>query len=368
MSEFAWHCLGAAGGLVLLVAGGELLVRGASRLATALNVSPLVIGLTVVAFGTSAPELAVSIQSALSGNADIAVGNVVGSNIFNVLFILGISALIVPLSVSSQLIRRDVPIMVLVSLLVLVLGWDLQIGRWEGLMLFVGIIAYTWHCIRTTRLETSTVQQEFAREWPPKDAEGAKLGLNIVLIAVGLVLLVIGARLLVVAAVAIAQGLGVSELVIGVTIVAAGTSLPEVMTSIIAAMRGERDIAVGNVVGSNIFNILCVLGLSSVIPREGVQISQAALSFDIPVMVGVAFACLPIFFTGHLISRWEGALFLLCYVAYTTCLVLQGTGSEWESAVSTSLGLFVIPLTVVSLAVGLWRNAKHRARPHDSVT
>lgn len=356
MSDLVWDWIGIAGGLVLLVLGGELLVRGASRLAAALKISPLVIGLTVVAFGTSAPELAVSVQSALSGNADIAVGNVVGSNIFNVLFILGISALIVPLAVSSLLIRRDVPIMVLVSVLLLALGWDFRISRWEGAALFLGIIAYTWHCIRTTRFDAPAVQEEFAQEWPSEDPKTAKPGLNLILIAAGLVLLMIGARLLVGGAVSIAERLGVSELVIGVTIVAAGTSLPEVMTSIIAAIRGERDIAVGNVVGSNIFNVLCVLGLASTIAQDGVEVSQAALSFDLPVMTGVAIACLPIFFTGHVISRWEGALFLFYYVAYTACLVLQATGSTWESTFSAALGLFVIPLTVVTLAIGLWRS------------
>ncbi len=354
MGNLAWAWIGIAGGLVLLVLGGELLVRGASRLAASLRISPLVIGLTVVAFGTSAPELAVSVQSALAGSADIALGNVVGSNIFNVLFILGISALIVPLVVSSQLVRWDVPVMILVSAFVLVFGWDQQINRWEGVGLFLGIIAYTWWCIRKAKSESPAVEQEFAQEWAPTNTKPTA-GWDALFIAAGLVLLVFGARFLVTGAVVIAKHLGVSELVIGVTVVAAGTSLPEVMTSIVAAIRGERDIAVGNVVGSNIFNILCVLGLTSAILPGGVEVSRTALQFDVPVMIGVAIACLPIFFTGHVISRWEGALFLFFYLTYTTFLILQATDNKWQSTFKTSVLLFILPLSVVALGVSWWR-------------
>lgn len=361
MNTIWWATGSIAGGLILLLGGGEFLVRGASRLAASLKVSPLVIGLTVVAFGTSAPELAVSLQAAMGGNADIALGNIVGSNIFNVLFILGVSALVVPLVVSSQLVRWDVPIMIIISAVLLFCAVDERISRGEGLVLFLGIIAYTGTCIRKSRTESQAVQQEFAQEWPQQVSPPNRFGMDLVLIASGLILLVAGARLLVVGAVNVAESLGLSELVIGLTIVAAGTSLPEVMTSIVAAIRGERDIAVGNVVGSNIFNILCVLGLSAVIAPEGVPVSAAARAFDIPVMFVVAIACLPIFFTGHLISRWEGLLFLLYYVAYTLYLILQATGSQWQSQFRDLMLIFVIPLSGLTLAVGLWRSLQQKS-------
>ena len=268
-----WTAVEISLGLATLVVGAEMLVRGASRLAVAMAVSPLVIGLTVVAFGTSAPELAVSVQSAWNGNADLALGNVVGSNIFNVLFILGLSALIVPLAVSSQLIRCDVPIMVFVSMLLLALGLDGRLGRVDGTLLFVGIIVYTCWSIRQSRRESREIQSEFAHEMPRAPHGGWQVLNQVALIVTGLVLLGLGARWLVDGAVHIAASIGVSELIVGLTIVAAGTSLPELVTSIVAAYRGERDIAVGNVVGSNIFNILCVLGLSSLMGPQGVGVS-----------------------------------------------------------------------------------------------
>ncbi|MDA1050652.1 MAG: calcium/sodium antiporter [Planctomycetota bacterium] len=361
MDDLGWACLGICLGLVLLVGGGEFLVRGASRLATAARISPLVIGLTVVAFGTSAPELAVSVQAAWTGSADLAIGNVVGSNIFNVLFILGLSALIVPLVVSSQLIRWDVPVMIVVSLLVPVFGWDGSINRIEGSVLFGGVVAYTWWCIRQSRQETLAVQAEFAQQWPDANAQSRIRVSDLALIAVGLILLGGGSCLLIDGSVAIAESFGVSELVIGLTIIAAGTSLPEVVTSMVAAVRGERDIAVGNVVGSNIFNVLCVLGLSGVIAPAGVEVSGAALRFDIPVMIAVAAACLPIFLTGHVISRWEGGLFLFYYLAYTAYLVLNATSNDLSHAMRDVMLVFVIPLTSVTLVVTAWRSFRRPA-------
>lgn len=362
MSDLFLVVVSLIGGLVLLVGGGELLVRGASQLSLALHVSPLVVGLTVVAFGTSSPELAVSLESAFLGNADIAIGNIVGSNIFNVLFILGLSSLIIPLAVSSKLVQRDVPVMILASLLVLVVAWDGYVGRWEGLLLFAGILAYTAYCIRESRQEPPQVVEEFGHAWPAKGGRKRQVVLQLVMVAIGLSLLVAGAKLFVAGSVSIANRLGVSDLVIGVTVVAIGTSLPEVMTSIVAAIRGERDIAVGNVVGSNIFNILGVLGLSSAISRESIEVSSVALSFDVPVMIGVAMACLPIFFTGHLISRWEGVLFLLLYATYTIYLILRATESPWQTSFTNSMAYIVLPLTLLSLAIGLWRNARVRRK------
>ncbi len=346
-------------GLVILIAGAELLVRGASRLAVGFGISPLIVGLTVVAFGTSAPELAVSLGSALSGQADIALGNVVGSNIFNVLFILGLSALIGTLVVAQQLIRLDVPLMIGVSFLPLLLGLDGKIGRLDGILLFAGILAYILFAVRQSRKETASIQAEYSAEFGANvRLEGSQLVRNIGFVVIGLALLVLGARWLVDGAVSIARALGLSELIIGLTIVAAGTSLPEVATSVIASLRGERDIAVGNVVGSNLFNILAVLGLTAAVAPAGVNVSGAALRFDIPFMIAVALACLPIFFTGYRIARWEGALFLAYYAAYTLYLILDATGHDALPAFSTVLLEFAAPLTgitLVLLAVRGWR-------------
>jgi cation:H+ antiporter len=339
-------------GLGLLVLGAEWLVRGASRLAAALGISPLVIGLTVVAYGTSSPEMAVSVKSALGGQPDLAVGNVVGSNVFNVLFILGASALITPLLVSSQLIRLDVPIMIGVSALTLLLAADGSISRLDAAVLFAGAVAYTIFQIRQSRKETAAIRDEYEREYAPKRSS---TGVNLAFVAAGLALLVLGSRWLVNGAVAFAQAFGVSELVIGLTIVAAGTSLPEVATSILAAVRGERDIAVGNVVGSNIFNILAVLGLSGLAAPAGLPVSSALVTFDIPVMIAVAVACLPIFASGATIARWEGALFLFLYVAYTAYLVLAAQEHDALPAFSGVMQAFVLPLTALTLAVVGWR-------------
>ena len=339
-------------GLGLLVLGAEWLVKGASRLAAALGISPLVIGLTVVAYGTSAPEMAVSVKSAWAGQPDLALGNVVGSNIFNVLFILGASAIITPLVVSSQLIRLDVPIMIGASLLTLLLAGDGSVGRLDGAILFALAVAYTVFQIRQSRKESAAVREEYGREFGPSRSATAA---NLAFIAAGLVLLVLGSRWLVNGAVAFAQALGVSELIIGLTIVAAGTSLPEVATSILAAFRGERDIAVGNVVGSNIFNLLAVLGLSSLVAPGGLPAPAALLRFDLPVMVAVALACLPIFASGALIARWEGALFLFYYAAYTAYLVLAAQQHDALPAFSAVMEAFVLPLTAVTLAVVGWR-------------
>jgi len=336
-------------GLALLTAGAETLVRGASQGAARLGIPPLIVGLTVVAFGTSAPELAVSIQSAWSGQADIALGNVVGSNIFNVLFILGLSALIVPLAIASQLIRIDVPLMIGASILVLSFALDGGIGRMDGAILFAGLLLYTGFQIRQGRRERQGAEE---RGDPPR----GNWWVDLALVVGGLVLLVAGSRLLVTSAVAIAQSLGVSELVIGLTIVAAGTSLPEVATSVIASLRGQRDIAVGNVVGSNVFNLLGVLGLSALVSPAGIAVAPQALQFDLPIMIAVAVACLPIFVTGREIARWEGGLFLAYFVAYTAYLVMAATQHAAAGMYAEAMLWFVLPLTAVTLLVLLVRH------------
>jgi cation:H+ antiporter len=329
-------------GLVLLIVGAELLVRGASRLAAAMGISPLIIGLTVVAFGTSSPELVVSVQASLGGNPNLALGNVVGSNIFNVLLILGLSAAISPLIISQQLIRLDVPLMVAISALTWFFAQNGAIDRWEGVLLFLLLIGYIVFSIYISRRESKAVQQEY------EEKQGNWL-VDILFVAIGLGGLALGSRWLVESATVFAEALGVSPFIIGLTIVAAGTSLPEVATSVLASIRGERDIAVGNVVGSNLFNLMAVLGISSAISPTGVTVPEAALRFDLPVMVMVAVACLPIFFTGSRLSRWEGWLFLGYYVIYTLYLILLTTNSEYLMIFSQIMLYAVIPATVLIL-------------------
>jgi cation:H+ antiporter len=355
MAELIWPIFLIVCGLAVLVVGGELLVRGASLLALSLRISPLVIGLTVVAFGTSAPELGVSLQAALRGAADVAVGNVVGSNICNVLLILGAAALVAPLIVSSQLIKIDVPLMIAASLTLWWFSLDLRLSRGEGGLLFAGLVAYVIFSVLKSRSETPKAIDEFAGEMPVPTSLTSSRFSQLALIAVGLVLLGLGSNWLVGGAVTIAKIWGVSELIIGLTVVAVGTSLPEVVTSLVASFRGERDIAVGNVVGSNLFNILCVLGLTGVIAPGGIAISADALAFDIPVMVAVAVVCLPIFFTGAIITRTKGAALLFYYVAYTTLIVLAQTHPALHQQFSLILMYIVLPLTLLTiLADVLW--------------
>ena len=356
MDVWTWVQLG--GGLVILVVAAELLVRGASRLATSFGISPLVVGLTVVAFGTSAPELAVSTQAAFAGTADLAVGNIVGSNIFNVLVILGLSAAITPLIVDRQVVRREVPIVVGASLLV----WGMaalgsHIGRLEGALLFTGIIGYTVWTIRRSRREVR--ESMVGLEQPPKPP-GKQIVVDLALVAVGLGGLMFGSRWLVEGAVAIATAFGVSELVIGLTIVAAGTSLPEVAASVVAAVRGQRDIAVGNVVGSNIFNLLSVLGGAALLAPDGVAVSLGALTFDLPIMVAVAIACLPLFLATYRLERWQGVVLLAWYAAYLGYLVLDATDHHALDELQDALAWFVLPITVLTVALVMVRGVMQR--------
>ncbi len=341
------------GGFILLVLGAEVLVHGAARLAARFGISPLIIGLTVVAFGTSAPEMAVSTQSAFMGQGDIAIGNVIGSNIFNVLVVLGLSALIIPLVVSRQLVRFDVPIMIAAGFLAWLLALDGSYSRIDGLILFSCIIVYTGYLIISSLKafkagKTLAGDDEYTADINPH--RFASL-INIAYLLIGLVLLITGSNLLVTGAVSLAQALGLSELVIGLTIIAIGTSLPELATSLIAAWKGERDIAVGNIVGSNLFNLLAVLGLAGLVSPESISVARSAIDFDFPVMMAVMIACLPVFFAGYSINRWEGALFLGYYVAYTAYLIMQSNGEPFANTFADAMLGYVVPLTAITLFV-----------------
>ncbi|MFN3324411.1 MAG: calcium/sodium antiporter [Bryobacteraceae bacterium] len=351
-------------GLAALVGGAELLVRGASRLAVAIGVSPLVIGLTIVAYGTSSPELAVSAQATLAGQDGLILGNVVGSNICNILLILGLSSVIAPLPVAQQLVRLDIWVMIGVSLIGFLMAYDGSIGRLDGLILILGALAYTVWSIRESRKEEEKVRQEYEQEFG-RAAAGPLVSLA--LLAVGLGLLALGAKWLVEGAIVFAHAFGVSDVVIGLTIVAVGTSLPEIATSVVASIRGERDIAVGNVVGSNIFNILAVLGFSGLMAPDGVSVGGETLLFDFPVMIAVSVACLPIFFTRFSIDRWEGLLFVGYYAAYIGYIVLDATNSPVLEPFREAMLWFVIPITVLTLVIILLReHSRGNLRPGTS--
>lgn len=343
------------GGLILLILGAELLVRSASRIAALLHVPRLLIGLTIVAFGTSAPELAVGVKAGLAGQADLAVGNVVGSNIFNVLFILGVSAIITPLAVAHRLVRLDVPVMIGVTALAWFLARDGRLGQYEGIFLVWLMAPYL---LGQALLYRPVGPGNETTSFPSKQSRNgvvvvwATYGAGIIL---GLLLLVWGSRGFLGGAAGIARSLGVGELVIGLTLVAAGTSLPEAAASIVAALRGERDIAVGNIIGSNIFNVLCVLAVSGMVTPGGLTFSMDTLAFDLPVMMAATVICLPIFVTGAAISRLEGWCFLIYYGLYTLLLILRATGSDRLPMAADVLQYGVLPATGLLLLFSLLR-------------
>jgi cation:H+ antiporter len=339
--------------LIVLVAGAELLVNGASQLALSLRISPLVVGLTVVAYGTSAPELAVNLHSTLTNQSDLAIGNVIGSNISNILLVLGVAALASPLTVSKQLITFDVPFMIAVFLLFYGFAWDGTINFGESSILVALMLIYSIFSIVKGRTHTHARAKRLAAvpttwRWT-----------QFLLIISGLVLLVLGANGLVDAAVTIAKSLGISELLIGLTIVAVGTSIPELATSIIASLRGKRDIAVGNVIGSNIFNVLLVLGVTGLLAPTGISVPASALSSDIPIMLVAGIACLPIFITGYVISRLEGFLLLIYYLAYTSYLILHAIAHPLLPLFNQIM-LVTIPVSFILFVGFAWRDMKRR--------
>lgn len=345
-------------GLALLVFAADWLVQGSAKIAAAVGISPLIVGLTVVAFGTSAPELAVSVMSAFKGEAEIAVGNVVGSNVFNILVVLGLSAVIIPLVVNQQLIRFDVPVMILLSFGLYGLAMDGMLGRIDGIVLVAAMLAYVLFLLRQSKKEkNASVLKEYEEEFGDVGTDPQWLK-NLSLIVIGMSGLVLGSKLLVDGAVDIAKHFGVSELMIGLTIVSIGTSLPEVATSVVAALKGERDIAVGNVVGSNIFNIVSVLGISSVVAPKGIFVPQAALDFDLWVMIAVALAALPIFFFGYRIGRGSGIFFLVFYLAYMAYLILEAQAAAIFPAYRELMLLYVSPVVALILLIVLFRACK----------
>ncbi|MCR9208157.1 MAG: calcium/sodium antiporter [bacterium] len=311
------------GGVLLLLVGGEWVVRGASRLAIAAKLSPLFVGLTVVSLGTSAPEMAVSFATALRGQADITIGNVVGSNLFNMLMIVGFSALFAPLPVDRQITRFDVPVMIAATIAMLVASLNGIIGRFDGIVLILIMVGYF---AISYRLGKKSGEQPISDDLlTPEIVEEAAETLGrrvavivwqLIMLTAGVAALVFGCDLFVDGAVSMARILGVSELVIGLTIVSAGTSLPELVTSVAATIKGERGIAIGNAVGSTTLNIVAVLGITSVIAPSGLNVADEILQLDMPLMVIAAILSWVLYRTGRTIERWEGVSMILIYCGY----------------------------------------------------
>jgi len=400
-------------GLVVLVAGGEVLVRGASGLAARWGLKPLVVGLTVVAIGTSAPEFAVTVDAVLRDQTALAVGNVVGSNITNVLLVLGLAAVVLPLAVNAQLVRVEVPVMIVLSVLFLLLALDGRISALDGLLLVSLWLAHTAMTVvigrRDTSLssdqpdqaapatataaaaatepstaaaaatEPSTAAATADPVQPETPGNGSSTGesdsgaarpqsstVSGLLIVAGIALLVVGASVLVTGAVNTATALGVDSLVIGLTVVALGTSLPELVTSLVAAFRGERDIAIGNVVGSCIANIGLVMAVPALFAGGGIPVPAAAIAFDIPLMVVTAIAVLPIIFTGYAVQRWEGAVFFGLYIAFTTYLVLNATEHQALTGFTQVMVFFVLPLVLIAIITTVVYDAHRRTNARNA--
>ncbi len=317
------------GGLVIVVLGAEMLLRGATRIASMLGVSPIIIGLTVVSVGTSAPELAVGLTAAHEGRGPLAVGNIAGTNIVNILLILGLSAAIRPLPTRSLSVRLDVPVMIATAGVLFIMALDGVLDRTEGLGLLLAAVVYTVALVMLSRQEDSSTRLEFrdalAGQAPTSrhPTGGGAWVWNAVLLVAGMALAVLGAELLVAGAVELAKAYGVSDAFIGLTIVAIGTSAPELVTTLISTARNDRDVAIGNLIGSSIYNVLVILGLTMLAaPASGVDVSAEVLWIDLPLAALVAIVCLPVFRSDRMVSRREGVGFVLAYVAYLGSLML----------------------------------------------
>jgi cation:H+ antiporter len=310
MSETVLSWIELVSGLAILVVGGEFLVRASTKLAVYMKVSSIVIGLTIVSFGTSFPELVVSVDASLHGHPDIALGNVVGSNIANIALVLGLTALIFPIAVRRATLVKDWPIMLLVSALLILFGWDLTIERWEGVILFTGIIIYNVWIIRSSRKQNKEIE-EVETNFKKGAADLAR---TLLLLLVSLGGLIWGADLLVDGAVGVARAFNIEERIIAITIIAFGTSAPELATSLIAVYRKEDGISLGNLIGSNIFNILGILGATSIL--NPIVVNAEIKSFDFIFMIGIPLALLPLMLFQSKVSRFAGFLLLISYFGY----------------------------------------------------
>lgn len=312
-------------GLIVITVGAEILLKGASKIASLLNIRPIVIGLTVVSVGTSLPELAVGLTAIGEGAGDIAVGNIAGTNIVNILFILGLSAAIRPLPLQMKSVKTELYTMIFAGILLFVLSLDGRLNTWDGLLMFILGIIYLIIIVRTSKNERAFVQSEFKEEFEPsttKEKADYKIwSWNVMLLFCGIIATIYGAEKLVEGAVSIAQYFGMSDAVIGLTIIAIGTSAPELATTIVGTIRNERDVAIGNLLGSSIINIFIILGITSIFTSNGVNVSDDILWFDLPLVALVALVCYPVFRSDQMVSRREGILFVSLYLAYLSYLL-----------------------------------------------
>lgn len=330
LANTAWFLFG----LGALIVGAEVMVRGGAEVAVRLGISPIVIGLTIVSIGTSMPELAVGVVAAGEGSGALAVGNIAGTNVVNVLLILGLSAALVPLTLQSRTIRFELPIMAAAALVLWTLAADGVLTRLDGAILVGGAFVYTVAVIWSARRESHAVVEEFAAELVAEYAteevgavatKGHRTSINVAMTVGGIAVVVLGADWLVDGAVGMARQFGVSDALIGLTIVAIGTSAPELVTTIISTIRGDRDIAIGNLIGSSIYNILLILGVTCLVPAHGLNLPSSLVTIDLPVMVAVALLCIPIFISGRRVTRVEGALMVAAYAAYLVLLLTVRT-------------------------------------------
>jgi cation:H+ antiporter len=311
-------------GLAALVAGAEVMVRGGAKVASRFGISPIVIGLTVVSIGTSMPELAVGVVAAIEDNGALAVGNIAGTNVVNLLLVLGLSALLLPLALEMRTLRFELPVMAGAAILLWLLVIDGVLSRIDGVVLTVGAVVYTVAVVRTARRESRYVTTEFTEAYP-KTVAPDRTVLHIGMMLAGISIIVIGAERLVDAAVGMAREFGVSDALIGLTVVAIGTSAPELVTTIVSTLRGERDIAIGNLLGSSIYNILLILGITCLVPAHGLALPTQLVRIDVPIMAAVAVACIPIFITGRRVSRVEGGAMVAAYLAFLAFVLATQT-------------------------------------------
>jgi cation:H+ antiporter len=320
--DAGWFLLG----LAALVLGAEVMVRGGAEVAARLGISPIVIGLTVVSIGTSLPELAVGVVAASEGSGALAVGNIAGTNVVNLLLILGLSALILPLTMATRTLRFELPVMAGAAVLMLILALDGELTRVDGIILVTGAVVYTVALLRMTRRESRAVVGQYGEAYTPEQPGESAVrtrptALYVAMMLVGIAVVVIGADWLVDGAVGMARSFGVSDALIGLTVVAIGTSAPELVTTVVSTLRGNRDIAIGNLLGSSIYNILLILGATCLVSTEGLVLPASLVRIDIPIMVAVALACIPIFVTGRRVGRGEGGAMVVAYVAYLAFLL-----------------------------------------------
>lgn len=319
-------------GLVIIILGAELLLRGATRVAAFLKIRPIIVGLTIVSIGTSAPEFAIGVTAVYENRGSLAVGNIAGTNILNILFILGLSATIRPLPIRMASIKLEVPFMILTAIALFIMAWDGVLGQFEGVLLILAAILYTIILVRESRKETTSIKKEYAEEYSaeavlagPTDGNLKTIPWSLILFVGGLLLTLLGADLLVNSAASIARTYGVSDAIIGLTIVAIGTSAPELATTVLSTIKNDRDVAIGNLIGSSIYNVLFILGGTCALSPGGVEVGQDVLWIDLPLAAAVAIVCYPVFKSDRLVSRNEGLLFVTAYLIYLGTLIYLRT-------------------------------------------